>query len=199
MPSQGIALEQPLPKLSFHALIPERWPDLERLFGKNGACGGCWCMWLRLPRSEFVQAEGEANRRAFKAIVEAGEEPGILAYAGKDPVGWVAVAPREKHPIWDRSRNFKRVDDASVWSVSCFFVARSYRRQGITRQLIEAAVRFVRSKGGGILEGYPTDSEKVSPDPFVWTGLLSAFEQAGFEECVRRSPARPMVRLTLRM
>jgi GNAT superfamily N-acetyltransferase len=186
------------PKLSFHPLTAERWPDLEKLFGKNGACAGCWCMWLRLTRSEFVQGKGDANRRAFRTIVESGEQPGILAYAAGEPVGWVAVAPRDKHPVWDRSRNFKRIDDAPVWSISCFFIARAWRHHGITRQLIAAAVAFARKRGGKVLEAYPVDGEKVSPESFpAWTGYLSAFAGAGFAECTRRSPTRPMVRLKI--
>jgi len=192
------AVAEPLPKLSFHPLTPERWPDLERLFGKNGACGGCWCMWLRLPRKEFVAGKGDGNRRALKAIVEAGEVPGILAYAGHEPAGWCAVAPREQHPIWDRSRNFKRIDDEPVWSISCFFIAKPYRRRGMSRLLIEAAAAFVKRRGGRIVEGYPTDSVTKTADPFVWTGMLSSFTAAGFKECARRSPTRPMVRLVVK-
>ena len=33
------------------------------------------------------------------------------------------------------------------------------------------------------------------PDSFVWTGLPSAFERAGFVEVARRSPARPIMRV----
>lgn len=192
------AAAEPLPVLTFLPLTRERWPDLEKLFGGNGACGGCWCMWLRRPRKEFVANKGEGNRQAFKAIVAAGEVPGILAYAGGEPVGWCAVAPREKHPLWDRSRNFKRIDDAPVWSTSCFYIARAYRRRGMSRLLIEAATAFVAERGGSIVEGYPTDSAKATADPFVWTGMFSSFKAAGFEECARRSPTRPMVRLVLK-
>lgn len=191
------ATAEPLPKLTFHPLTPERWPDLEKLFGKNGACGGCWCMWLKLPRKEFVAGKGEANREALKAIVAAGEVPGILTYARGKPVGWCAVAPRDKHPIWDRSRNFKRIDDEPVWSISCFFIAKPYRRRGMSRLLIEAAAAFVKRRGGRIVEGYPTDSSTQTVDPFVWTGMLSSFVAAGFKECARCSPTRPMVRLVL--
>jgi GNAT superfamily N-acetyltransferase len=155
-------------------------------------------MWLRLTRSEFVQGKGDANRRAFRTIVESGEQPGVLAYAAGEPVGWVAVAPRDKHPVWDRSRNFTRIDDAPVWSISCFFIARPWRHHGIARQLIAAAVGFARERGAKVLEGYPIDGEKASPEgSTAWTGFLSAFTGAGFEECARRAPTRPMVRLKI--
>jgi hypothetical protein len=67
---------------TFHPLTPSRWADLEILFGERGACGGCWCMWWRMRRSEFNQAKGNSNRIAFKEIVLSGHRPGILAYDG---------------------------------------------------------------------------------------------------------------------
>ena len=34
-------------KFTIHPLTPDLWPALEDLFGKRGACNGCWCMyWL---------------------------------------------------------------------------------------------------------------------------------------------------------
>ena len=115
--------------LAIQPLTAERWPDLEALFGPRGACGGCWCMWWRLRRSEFEQQKGEANRHALQAIVESGAMPGLLGYQGEQPVAWVAIAPRESYPVLERSRNLKRIDDAPVWSITCLFVARPFRRR----------------------------------------------------------------------
>jgi hypothetical protein len=58
--------------LEFYPLTAERWTDFEKLFGKRGACGGCWCMWWRLKRSEFERQKGEGNRKAIKRIVDSG-------------------------------------------------------------------------------------------------------------------------------
>jgi GNAT superfamily N-acetyltransferase len=182
-------------ELSFHPLTPDRWLDLVTLFGPRGACGGCWCMWWRIKRSEFDLQKGEGNRQALQAIVVSGELAGILAYEGERPVGWCSVAPREAFPVLERSRILKRVDDQPVWSVVCFFVAKNYRRQGLTVRLLEAAVDYARQKGASIVEGYPEDPRSGSaPDPFVFTGLASAFRQAGFSEVLRRSETRPIMR-----
>ena len=66
----------------------------EKLFGPRGACAGCWCMWARLPRAEYVRGLGETNRRAFRALVKSGTRPGLIAYVDREPAGWCAVAPR---------------------------------------------------------------------------------------------------------
>jgi hypothetical protein len=104
-------------KFEYHSLTPDRWGDLEELFGARGACGGCWCMLWRLKRSEFEKQKGAQNKAAFKAVVDSGEAPGILAYANGSPIGWCALAPRETYPSLGRSRVLKRIDYKPVWSI----------------------------------------------------------------------------------
>ena len=185
--------------LEFHPLTPERWEDLEKLFGERGACGGCWCMWWRLKRSEFERQKGEENRRAFKNIVDSSQIPGILAYANGQPIAWCSVAPRETYSTLQRSRILKPVDNEPVWSIVCFFVAKQYRRKGVTVKLLKAAKEYVRIQGGEILEGYPLEPKKSKiPDAFAYTGLASAFRNAGFVEVLRRSETRPIMRYVIR-
>src|SRR5262247_157348 len=62
-------------KLEFHPLTPERWRDFESLFGERGACGGCWCMWPRLSRSQYETQKGARNKRAMKKLVDGGSTP----------------------------------------------------------------------------------------------------------------------------
>lgn len=183
-------------RFTFLPLIAERWPDLETLFGKNGACGGCWCMVWRLPRKTFVAQKGDGNRIALKTIVENEEPPGILAYADRQPAGWCAVAPRETYSALERSRILAPVDDQPVWSISCFFIAKELRNNGLSVAMLSAAVDFVRERGGNLVEGYPIEPKtKSMPAAFAWTGLASAFRKAGFEELARRSPTRPIMRI----
>ncbi len=182
-------------ELEFRTLTAQRWHDLETLFGERGACGGCWCMWWKLKRSQFVQGKGKGNKKAFKKSIEKGEIPGLIAYADGEPVGWCAVAPREQYPTLERSRVLKRVDEAPVWSVVCFFVAKPFRGRGVTKHLLRAVVEYARKSGAKIVEGYPIEPKKGHmPDVFVYTGLASAFRSAGFVEVARRSPTRPVMR-----
>jgi GNAT superfamily N-acetyltransferase len=178
----------------FFPLTSERWTDFEKLFGKHGACGGCWCMWWRLKRSEFVKNKGDKNKEAMKRIITNGEITGILAYINSKPVGWCSVGPREAFPTLERSRILRRVDDKPVWSVVCFFVAKPFRHKGITVKLLKAAIAYVGKEGGKVVEGYPSNSTKVQPDAFVYTGLFSAFHKAGFVEVLRRSENKPIMR-----
>ena len=183
--------------LEIHPLTPERWPDFVKLFGKNGACAGCWCMWWRIPRAQWERQRGTGNKRAFHQIMKAGPPPGLVAYVEGEPAAWCALAPRADYPNLARSRILKPVDDQPVWSVSCFYVARPFRRRGLTVRLLKAAAQFARRQGATILEGYPKDSATAQADAFVYTGLASAFRRAGFQEVARRSSTRPIYRRLL--
>jgi len=185
-------------ELNIRPLTADRWSDLEALFGPHGADGGCWCMYWRLTRSQFDAGRGEPNRQAFKKIVETGKPVGLLAYADGKAVGWLAVAPRDEYPTMDHSRVIKRVDKKKVWSISCFYTLTGYRRKGVTLALIEAAKDFVRKQKGTVLEGYPIipRSEKVDCGS-AYTGILSAYQKAGFKEVARYSATRPIMRFEL--
>lgn len=186
-------------RLDCRPLTNDRWSDFERLFGKNGACGGCWCMLWRLPPKHFEAGKGAGNRTAMQALVESGAIPGLLAYHRDRVVGWCALAPREEYPALARSRILQPVDDRPCWSVACLFVHREHRRKGVSVQLLRAAAVFAREHGGSILEGYPVEpkGDKPVPAAFAWTGVPKAFESAGFTEVARRSPTRPIMRRML--
>jgi len=156
-------------------------------------------MFPRLRGAAAHQGAGASNRNALKRIVDRGEEPGILAYADGEPVGWCALAPRETYPRIVHSRLLQPIDDRPVWSVVCFFVAKPWRRRGLTPHLLEAAAAYARNQGATMLEGYPCmPKSRNSPDAFAWFGLASAFEAAGFREVARPSASRCIMRRELK-
>lgn len=185
--------------LSFQPLTPKQWNDFVMLFGERGACGGCWCMLRRLTRKQFESQKGEGNKRAMKAIVDAGEIPGMLAYHKNKAVGWCAIAPRNRYSALSRSRILKPVDERPCWSVSCFFIDKFYRNRGVSTDLLKAAVAYARSQGAELVEGYPVEpkADKRIPAAFAWTGIPKTFVRAGFKEVERRSPTRPIMRMEL--
>jgi GNAT superfamily N-acetyltransferase len=181
--------------LVFHPATPDRWSDVEKLFGERGACGGCWCMWFRLTNKQFEAGKGDGNRRALRRIVSGGGVPGILAYVAGEPVGWCSVAPRDEFSRLQRSRILKPVDDRPVWSIVCLFVAREHRGRGVSTALIRAAADHAAGRGATIVEGYAVEPRKERmPEIYAYHGLRSAYVAAGFEEVERRSPTRPIMR-----
>ncbi|HNB37415.1 MAG TPA: GNAT family N-acetyltransferase [Anaerolineales bacterium] len=185
--------------LSFHPLTQKLWRDFELLFGENGACGGCWCMHWKLRGKAFDENKGGNNRQMQKSIVDKKNVPGLLAYSEGYPVGWVAVEPRSQYPRLAHSKVLAPIDEQEVWSITCMFVEKKQRRKGISAALIQAAAEYAASQGAQIVEGYPIETqEKSAPPVFIFTGLPSAFEQAGFVEVARRSPTRPIYRLVIK-
>lgn len=180
----------------FKPLTSAEWLDFVQLFEEPGIQNGCWCMYWRVKRETCHHEYGEGNKQAFKAIVEAGTIPGILAYHQGNPVGWCAVAPREDFSVLERSPTLKRVDDQLAWAITCFFVSKPYRKQGLTSVLLQAAIRYAQERGAKIIEAYPLKTEITKMLPYErFMGIESTFERAGFQVVVRRSERRPVMRL----
>ncbi|MCP4290156.1 MAG: GNAT family N-acetyltransferase [Gammaproteobacteria bacterium] len=134
----------------------------------------------------------------MQALVDAGEVPGLLAYKEGKPVGWCAVAPRTQMTSMNRSPLLRPLDDCPVWSISCFFVDKSYRGQGVATGLLEAAKTYVRGQGGQCLEAYPTVSDKDRLPPVSsFMGMPDLFERAGFQCVAQPSKARQIWRYEL--
>jgi hypothetical protein len=181
--------------LKFHPLTIDRWNDFGKLFGERGACGGCWCMSWRLSPKEFTKGKGHGNKKAMQKLVKAEEPIGIIAYIKDEPVGWCAVAPREKFIRLENSKVLKRIDDQPVWSISCFFIAKPYRRMALSVEILKGVIKFCTKKKVQVLEAYPIKPySKNIPAAFAWTGIISAFEKAGFVVAKRWSKSRPIMR-----
>jgi GNAT superfamily N-acetyltransferase len=181
------------------ALTPDTWDDLCELFGPHGAMAGCWCMWWRVPMPEWEANGSEGNRAALRALTDRGDPPpGLLAYDGDVPVGWVSLAPRGQFARLEHSPSLRPVDERPVWSLVCFYVRPGRRARGVALALLDAACAHARAHGADVLEAYPVSevtAERGSrSDLFMGTPALYA--RAGFAEVARRR-GRPIMRREL--
>lgn len=177
--------------LTVRPLTPELWPALEALFDEGGPCARCWCMYWRIG-SAYRQKAPEENKAAFQEVVKQGPPPGLLAFDGEVAIGWLQLTPREALPWLDRSWRLRRVDDLPVWSLSCFYIRKGYRKRGVTSALITAALETARRAGAPALEAYPLDAELTTSSSD--TGYASTFVRAGFKIVARHVPPRPIMR-----
>lgn len=177
--------------LTLRPLTPELWWALEAVM-PDGA-RGCWCLYWQIGAA-YRRRPRDANRADFKAIVEAGPPPGLIAFEGETPVGWVRIAPRSVLPQMNKEWRLASPDEAAVWSIACLYVRKGYRRRGITAALIQGAVAAAQAAGAPAVEGYPFDRE-VSPSA-TGTGVATTYAKLGFEEVARHIPARPIMRLS---
>jgi ribosomal protein S18 acetylase RimI-like enzyme len=191
-------------------LTADRWDDAVAVFGTRGDPASCWCQFFRLGGREWRQSTAETNREALRGQcldAQARElpPPGLLAYVGEEPAGWVALAPRPGYPRLGRSRALVSLlgagawEDDTVWSVTCFVVRVGFRRRGVASALLEGAVAYAAAQGAVAVEGYPVDvaagERRASSE--LYHGTRSIFVAAGFEEVGRTSRARPVMRRAL--
>jgi GNAT superfamily N-acetyltransferase len=189
-----MAKSQPAPKpspkpgsreISIKPVTRARWGDMEALFESTGAPKYCWCMAWRA-------TNGKSRKGFMKARVEAGTPVGLLAYAGKEPIGWCSVAPKSTYRKLD---DLNPDEDASrIWSIACFFVKKEWRDQGLTTRFVKAAAELARKRKAVALEAYPVDEDSPS---YRFMGFVPLFAEQGFETIGRAGSRRHVMRLEL--
>jgi GNAT superfamily N-acetyltransferase len=157
-----------------HTVARERWDDLAALFAMSPVTSGCWCMWPRVAKGEMYARTPEENRRDLRVLVDAGKAPGLLAYAGGEPVGWCAVGPRRDF------RRFANEGDADgAWLIACLYRRGSHRGLRIGAALVEAAVAYAAEHGATVVEG-PPHGWRPDDEPASLEGVLHTFRSLGF-------------------
>jgi GNAT superfamily N-acetyltransferase len=164
-----------------------RFDDLATVLGGH-AENGCWCLYYRLTSGEFDLVPDRPGK--VRELLAADTAPGLLAYRDGTAVGWCGLGPRSQMGRLVRSRTILPVDELPVWSVTCFVVRPGFRRQGVARALLAAAVSYAAGHSAPALEGYPIDpaGTRVSTS-FAYVGTTSMFEAAGFRR-VTQTAAR---------
>lgn len=167
------------------ALGVETWQDFAALVERhNGVWGGCWCMGFHpegAGRSP-LQHRADKERR-----VCAGTAHAALVYDGAACVGWSQFGSPDELPRIKRQRAYdEQLVHLPDWRITCFFVDKAYRRQGVSHAALKGALQQIARLGGGLVESYPEDvaGRKVSSS-FLHNGSVAMFEARGFER-VRR-------------
>jgi len=183
---------------NYKPLISETWQDFESVVGcYQGANGGCWCTWWRLPRSEWEKMGRIARKNYFRQVVERGSPTGIIAFENNVPCGWCAIAPSSDYPVINRSPVIKPSLQQDDWYVSCFFVKAKYRRSGIMKMLLKYAIDFAKNNAAKAIEACPRDNLSGSGTSDIFVGKTSVFIENGFKEIHRLRYDRPLLRLDL--
>ncbi len=183
--------------LDIHPLTPDRADDLARLFQADSVTRGCWCLHWRIPNAER-NALARADRRAiFERIAFADTHaPGLMAYDGKGPAAWVQITPRPTVPRFATAKSAKPAPDTpdGAWALSCFFIRKDLRRQGLMTDLARAACDHAARHGAPAVEA----AARRPGGSMAWgegfTGLVPALTRAGFVEVEERTPLRVLMR-----
>jgi hypothetical protein len=165
------------------ALDETTWPDFADLVERNnGVWGGCWCMGFH---SEGVGRgrTPEGNREAKCARVREGRAHAALVYDGSTCVGWCQFGSPEELPRIKSRREYEsgltRLPD---WRITCFFVDRAHRGEGVASAALGGALSEIATLGGGVVESYPEDvAGRSVSGSFLHNATVSMFESHGFE------------------
>lgn len=169
--------------LTSEPLSPATWPAFARLVEKhNGIFGGCWCISFQLEPSENKRWAGR-YRELKEARVREGRAHAALVFDGPDAVGWCQFGPTDELPNIRSRKEYERGrPEPPDWRITCFFIDRDRRGEGIAAFALREALRYIARAGGGTVEAYPEDytGERTS-NSFLCSGSLGMFEKAGFQ------------------
>ncbi len=178
-------------EINVQQLTIDLWPALEELFGSQGACNGCWCMYWRIG-SNYHKRSRDLNKKEFKNIVKKGPPPGLIAFIDNVTAGWCQLTTKTSLPWLEKNYSSDDDDISGAWCISCFYVKHRYRKKGVTSALIEYAIKFAKRSNAKIIEAYPRNSNSS------YTGHPSTFRKAGFKETGPGKYDRIIMRLSLR-
>jgi ribosomal protein S18 acetylase RimI-like enzyme len=183
------------------------YPDFERLAAKGGR-GSCWCTAYQrarpLRKKLSKQARKQINRKYKRKLVREGRSHAALVYDGEIPVGWCQYGTQDELPRIDEWRNSSRLmylppsEGKRLWRITCFYVVRNYRRKGVAKAGLRAALSFIQNRGGGVVEAYPVVSKKMINLPeTLWFGTPSMFEKEGFSRVAPLGKSLVLMRKTI--
>ena len=170
--------------LTSKPLGPDTWDAFARLVEKHGGIfGGCWCISFHLEPGEEKRG-GAAYKEMKRARVMQGRAHAALVFDGPRAVGWCQFGPPAELPnIRSKKAYEEGLDGLPDWRITCFFIDRERRGEGVARFALRGALQEISRLGGGTVEAYPEDysGEKTSSS-FLCSGTLGMFEKAGFKK-----------------
>jgi hypothetical protein len=179
-------------------LTPDTWADFSALVeANNGVWGGCWCIGFH---REGIGKESTAARNREAKLVHVNNRTvhQMLVYRDGVCVGWCQYGPPgEVATIKNPKAYQKDLIDLPDWRIGCLFTGGGYRRNGVARAGLAAALSEIGQAGGGVVEAYPEqlDGRGHQRGAYLHTGPASLFEEFGFVRDRRIAKWRWVMRL----
>ena len=71
--------------------------------------------------------------------------------------------------------------DLPDWRITCFYVDKTRRKQGVSDAALAGALTLIADLGGGTVESYPEDTtDRTVSSSFLHNGTVAMFERHGF-------------------
>lgn len=174
---------QTMPDYAIKALTTATWPDFAALVERhNGVWGGCWCMGFHA-KGEGWGTSAALNRGEKEALVRAGQAHAALVYEGDACVGWCQFGPPAELPRIKHQRAYRKGPVLLAdWRITCFFVDKTRRGQGVAEAALKGALDLIARSGGGRVESFPEEVEgRKTAGAFLFNGEVGMFDRQGFQ------------------
>ena len=126
----------------------------------NGVYGGCWCIGYHPECAE----RGINYRDAKEDRVRTGRAHAALVIDENGAAqGWCQYGSPEELPGIKHRREYdKDAPPLPDWRITCIFVDKRHRGQGIARAGLEGALDQIARLGGGLVEAIPEVARPVA-------------------------------------
>lgn len=164
-------------------LTPETYPAWLALAQKhNGVWGGCYCSYFHGDTARTIKREHDGPTFKERLVAE-GIAHAALVLDGDDAIAWCEYGtPLELPNIYHRKEYDSGESRPAPWRITCFFVDRDHRRQGVAREALDGALQLIADAGGGEVVSFANElvPGKKTSSSFLHNGTRAMFEKAGF-------------------
>lgn len=169
-----------LGNITVRELAPSTWKDFKKLFERHGGVwNGCWCMYYHITHGWSTRTY-EQNKNEKKELVLKGKTHGLILYNDGEPIGWCQYGTPDELPRIDQKKSYKH--PKNFWRLTCFFIDKRYRGKGISKLILEAALKHMKKRKVRMVEAYPIDTSRGKfRSAVLWPGTLKLFQSAGFQ------------------
>jgi GNAT superfamily N-acetyltransferase len=146
----------------------------------NGIFGGCWCMGYHPDVSRTDAAQNRAGKE--RRVREGRAHAALVVDADGSAQGWCQYgSPGELSRIKHRREYDKDPPPPPDWRITCFFVDKKHRGQGVARAALEGALDQIARLGGGQVEAISeVTAGREAQGRFLFSATVELFERSGF-------------------
>ena len=167
----------------YKLMTEETWPDFEAMFEKHkGVSGGCWCTFHQCSSSHFQKMQKEERRDFHRQRVFGGISTGVIYYLDEQPVAWCEFGAALLFEQINRNRAYLNlsvpIQEKPVWRICCIFTDKNYRKKGLSKKVLSAALTLIEEMGGGKIEAFPLNFPGIEKPQY--TGSVKMYLDEGF-------------------
>ena len=149
----------------------------------NGVWGGCWCTYFHLLPENEEERRAVGHREFKRRLVEAGRAHAALVLDGDVAIAWAQYGTVAETPNIHHRKDWERgVVQPPDYRITCLFVDRDHRRDGVAAVAVRGALGLIAAAGGGRVEAYPHDlpAGKKTSASFLYNATRTMYERLGF-------------------